>query len=129
VRDYELDPPPARLPWTGEPASTRRTHERKRDRGRVWARPRNVVVDALRHHWSLVEVTIPILLVLGLGAIGMVPDRAAIVAATIVALMELAATGAYGARRQGAGALGIIASGAIAFALGLVIAVLKFHVH
>jgi hypothetical protein len=87
------------------------------------------VVRALREHWSLVEVTIPVLLALGLGVAGLVPDRAALVVATVVALLELAGTGAYGARRQGAGAHRIAASATIALVLGLLIVVLKAFVH
>jgi hypothetical protein len=90
---------------------------------------RAAVAAAPQHHWSLVEVTIPLVLVLGLGAVGVVPDRAAIVAATVVALVELAATGAYGAIRRGAGARGIIGSGAMTLALGLTIVMLKAVVH
>ena len=90
---------------------------------------RSTVVRAMRDHWSLVEVTIPLVLILGLGAIGAVPDRAASVAATAVALVELAATGAYGAIRRGAGARGVVSSAATAFALGLAIALLKAVVH
>jgi membrane protease YdiL (CAAX protease family) len=40
------------------------------------------VAQALRDHWSLVEVVIPLLLVLGLGTIGVMPDGAALAAAT-----------------------------------------------
>jgi hypothetical protein len=63
---------------------------------------------------SLVEVVIPLVLVLGTGAIGLIPDRAALVAATAVALVELAAAGEYAAIRRGAGARGIVVSAAIA---------------
>jgi hypothetical protein len=84
---------------------------------------------ALRNHWSLVEVVIPLVLVLGLGAIGVIPDRAAVVAATVVALMELAAAGAYAAIRRGAGPRGAVASAAIALALGLVVVLLNALLH
>jgi hypothetical protein len=47
----------------------------------------------MREHWSLVEVAIPLVLVLALGAIGVIPNRAALGVATALALVELAATG------------------------------------
>jgi hypothetical protein len=87
------------------------------------------LTHALRNHWSLVEVVIPLVLVLGLGAIGVIPDRAAVVAATVVALMELAAAGAYAAIRRGAGPRGAVASAAIALALGLVVVLLNALLH
>ena len=74
-------------------------------------------------------VTIPLLLALALGAIGVIPDRTALGSATTLALMELAAAGAYAARRQGAGAAGTVASAAVALALGLLIVVLKVIIH
>ncbi len=79
---------------------------------------RGAVAGAMREHWSLVEVAIPLVLVLALGAIGVVPDRAALVVATALALVELAATGAYAAINQGAGPTGTFASAMIALALG-----------
>ena len=90
---------------------------------------RSGLAHAAREHWSLVEVVIPLVLVLGLGAIGVIPDRAAITAATIIALVELAAAGAYAAIRRGAGPRGTVASAAIALALGLVIVLLKALLH
>ena len=87
------------------------------------------IAQALRDHWSLVEVVIPLLLVLGLGAIGVIPDRAALTAATVIALVELAAAGSYAAIRHGAGARGTVVSAAIALSLGLVVVLLKVLVH
>ena len=84
---------------------------------------------AAREHWSLVEVVIPLVLVLGLGAIGVIPDRAAIAAATVIALVELAAAGGYAAIRRGAGPRGTVVSAAIALALGLVVVLLKVLLH
>ena len=52
-----------------------------------------------------------------------------IVAATVLALVELTAAGAYAAIRQDADARAVVALGAIALALGLVIALLKAFVH
>jgi hypothetical protein len=87
------------------------------------------VVQALRDHFSLVEVAIPLIGVLGLGAIGVIPDRTALVAATVLALVELAAVGGYAAIRHGAGPRGTILSAAIALALGLALVLLKGLVH
>ena len=90
---------------------------------------RSEVREALRHDWPLVEVTLPLLLVLGLGALDVVPDRAAILAATLAALVELAAAGAYAARLSGAGLRGTVVSAAIAVTLGGVVVMLKAFVH
>ena len=90
---------------------------------------RSEVREALRHDWPLVEVTLPLLLVLGLGALDVVPDRAAILAATLIALVELAAAGSYAARSSGAGLRGTIMSAAIAVTLGGAIVLLKAFVH
>lgn len=80
---------------------------------------------ALREHWSLVAVVVPLVLILGLGAIGAIPDRAAIVAATAIALVELAAAGGYAAISRGASPPQTIVSAAIALALGLLVVLLK----
>jgi hypothetical protein len=90
---------------------------------------RSEVREALRHDWPLVEVTLPLLLVLGLGALDAVPDKAAILAATLIALVELAAAGAYAARSSGAGLRGTIVSAAIAVTLGGAVVLLKAFVH
>ena len=87
------------------------------------------VVHALRDHWTLVEVAVPLIGVLGLGAIGVIPDRTALVAATVLALVELVAAGAYAAIRHGAGPRGTILSAAFALALGLALVLLKTLVH
>ena len=86
---------------------------------------RAAVAWAAREHWSLVEVAIPLVLILALGAIGVIPERAALVVATVLALAELAATGAYAAIHQGAGPAGTLASAVIALALGTSIVLLK----
>jgi hypothetical protein len=90
---------------------------------------RSEVREALRHDWPLVEVTLPLLLVLGLGVLDVVPDRAAILAATLIALVELAAAGAYAARSSGAGMRGTVVSAAIAVTLGGAVVLLKALVH
>lgn len=87
------------------------------------------VARAAREHWSLVEVAIPLVLILGLGAIGAIPERAALVAATILALVELAATGSYAAIRHGAGPGGTLLSAAFALILGLFVVLLKVLIH
>jgi hypothetical protein len=86
---------------------------------------RAAVARATRENWSLVEVAIPLVLILALGAIGVIPERAALVVATVLALAELAATGAYAAIRHGAGPAGTLASAVIALALGTSIVLLK----
>jgi hypothetical protein len=90
---------------------------------------RGAVVGAMREHWSLVEVAIPLVLVLALGAIGVIPNRAALGVATALALVELAATGAYAAISHGAGRAGALVSALIALALGASIVVLKVLIH
>ena len=90
---------------------------------------RDAVADAMRLHWSLVEVVIPLVLVLALGAIGVMPDRAALTVASIIALGELAATGGYAAIRHGAGPRATAASAATALSLGLLIVLLKVLLH
>ena len=83
----------------------------------------------LHHDWPLVEVTVPLLLLLALGVIDLVPDRAAILAATLAALVELGAAGGYAARRSGAGLRGTVVSALIAVMLGSAVVVLKALVH
>jgi hypothetical protein len=90
---------------------------------------RGAAAGAMREQWSLVEVAIPLVLVLALGAIGVIPDRAALVLATALALLELAAAGAYAAINQGAGPAGTLTSAVIALALGLSIVLLKVLIH
>lgn len=87
------------------------------------------IAGALREHWSLVAVVVPLVLVLCLGAVGAIPDRAAIVAATAVGLVELAAAGAYAAVIRGGKPPRVIVSAATALALGLLIVLLKVLVH
>jgi hypothetical protein len=87
------------------------------------------VGNALREHGSLVQAVLPLVLVLGLGAVGAVPDRAALLGATVIALVELAAAGGYAAARGGAGLRGTAVSAGIAPGLGLVIVLLKALVH
>jgi hypothetical protein len=90
---------------------------------------RSEVQAMLRHDWPLVEVTVPLVLVLALGALDVVPDRAAILVAMIAALFELGAAGAYAARTSGAGLRGTIASAVIAVILGSAVVLLKALVH
>ena len=52
---------------------------------------RSEVREVLRHDWPLVEVTVPLVLILALGALDIVPDSAASLAAMLAALVELAA--------------------------------------
>ena len=90
---------------------------------------RSDVREALRHDWPLVEVTIPLVLILALGVLDVVPDDAAVLAAMIAALVELAATGAYAARTSGAGLRATIVSAAIAVFLGGAVVMLKALLH
>ena len=94
-----------------------------------WGLTRAAVARATRENWSLVEVAIPLVLILALGAIGVIPERAALVAATVLALVELAATGAYAAIRHGAGPGGTLLSAAFALMLGLFVVLLKVLIH
>ncbi len=90
---------------------------------------RSEMREVLRHDWPLVEVTVPLVLILALGALDIVPDPAAILAAMLAALVELAAAGAYAARVGGAGLRGTVVSAAIAVALGGAVILLKVLVH
>jgi hypothetical protein len=68
-------------------------------------------------------------LILALGVLDVVPDKAAILAATLAALVELAAAGAYAARSSGAGLLGTVVSAVVAVTLGSAVVLLKALVH
>jgi hypothetical protein len=93
-------------------------------------RPQGAEVrEAIRHDWPLVEVTVPLVLILALGAIGVLADRTAVLAAMLVALVELGAAGAYAARASGARLPGIVAAAAIAVLLGSAVVLLKALVH
>ena len=97
------------------------THQRRPSRSEVR--------EALRHDWPLVEVTVPLVVILALGVIDVVPDKTAILAATLAALVELAAAGTYAARVSGAGLGGTMVSAVIAVTLGLAVVLLKALVH
>ena len=90
---------------------------------------RSDVREALRHDWPLVEVTVPLVLILALGMLDLVSDRAAVLAATLAVLVELLAAGAYAARASGAGVWGTLASALIAVALGGAVVLLKALLH
>ena len=90
---------------------------------------RSEVREAVRHDWPLVEVTLPLVVILALGAIGVVSDKTAILAATLAALVELAAAGTYAARASGAGLGGTVVSAVIAVTLGSALVLLKTLVH
>jgi hypothetical protein len=96
-----------------------------RDMSQEQTMTRAEVAHAMRGNLSLIEVVIPLLFVLGLGEIGVIADTAAIIAATVIATVELAGAGGYAASRHGAGPWGVIASAAIGMALGLVVVLLK----
>ena len=90
---------------------------------------RSEVREALRHDWPLVEVTVPLVVILALGVIGVVSDKAAILAAMLAALVELAAAGGHAARVSGAGPGGTVVSAVIAVTLGSAVVLLKALVH
>ena len=90
---------------------------------------RSEVREALRHDWPLVEITVPLVLILALGVLDVVPDKASIIAATLAALVELAAAGAYAARTSGAGLRGAVMSAVVAVTLGSAVVLLKALVH
>jgi hypothetical protein len=90
---------------------------------------RSEISEAFRHDWPLVEVTVPVVLILASGAIDVVPDRAAILAATLLALLELAAAGGYAARESSAGTPAVVLSAVIAVMLGSAVVLLKAFVH
>ena len=86
---------------------------------------RAAVAHAMSEHWPLIEVIIPLLLVLGLGALHVIGETAAIVAATVMATVELGSAGGYAAFRRGATTWGVIAWAATGMTLGVVVVVLK----
>ena len=90
---------------------------------------RSEVREALRHDWPLVEVTVPLVLILALGALDVLADKTAILAATLAVLVELVGAGAYAARVSGAGLPGTVASALIAVTLGGTVVLLKALVH
>jgi hypothetical protein len=90
---------------------------------------RSELREVFRHDWPLVQVTVPLVLILAAGGLEVVPDKAAILAATLAALVELAAAGAYAARRSGAGVRGTVVSAVTAVALGSAVVLLKAFVH
>jgi hypothetical protein len=90
---------------------------------------RSTVRAAFRHDWPLVEVTAPLVLILAMGALDVLADKTAILAATLAVLAELGAAGAYAARASGAGVRGTIASALIAVTLGGAVVLLKTVVH
>ena len=96
-----------------------------RDMSQAQKVTRAEVVRSVRENWSLIEVVIPLLFVLGLGGIEAIGDTAAIVAATVVAAVELAAAGGYAAFRHGASPRGVIASAAGGLTLGVIVVLLK----
>jgi hypothetical protein len=59
------------------------------------------IAQALRDRWALVQVVIPVVLVLALGASGAIPDGTALAAATAIALIDLPPQAAM--RRSGMG--------------------------
>ena len=85
--------------------------------------------EVLRHDWPLVEVTLPLVVILSLGAVDLIKDTTAVVLAMFAALLELGTSGAYVARSSGAGFLRTVASAVIAVALGGVVVLLKALVH
>jgi hypothetical protein len=90
---------------------------------------RSEMRKALRHDWPLVEVTVPLVLILALGALDVVADKTAILATTLAVLVELATSGAYAAHASGAGLRGTLASALIAVTLGGAVVLLKAVVH
>jgi hypothetical protein len=90
---------------------------------------RSEVRSVLRHDWPLVEVTVPLVLILALGVLDVVGDKAAILAATLAALVELAIVGAYSARLSGAALRWTVVSAIVAVTLGSGVVLLKALVH
>ena len=83
------------------------------------------VAQSARENWSLIEVVIPLVLVLGLGAADVIPNTAAIVVATVLTALELASAGGYAAIKHGATARAAVASAAGGLTLGVVVVLLK----
>lgn len=85
--------------------------------------------ELMRHDWPLVEVAVPLVLVLALGAVGVIADRTAVTLAVGLALAELALVGAYAAATSGARPPGVVLSSAVAVALGSIVVLLKALAH
>lgn len=85
--------------------------------------------DVMRHDWPLVEVAMPLVLVLTLGAVGLIADRTAVLLAVALALVELALVGAYAAATSGARPPVVVLSSAVAVALGSIVVLLKALAH
>ena len=90
---------------------------------------RSEVRSVLRHDWPLVEATVPLVLILALGVLDVMDDETAILAATVVALVELAGAGAYSARASGAALRWTVLSAIVAVSLGSAVVLLKTLVH
>lgn len=85
--------------------------------------------EVLRHDWPLVEVTLPLVAILLLGALDILGDTTAVLFAVLAALLELGTSGAYAARSSGAGVPMTVVSALVAVALGGAVVVLKAFVH
>lgn len=85
--------------------------------------------EVMRHDWPLVEVALPLVLVMMLGAVGVLADRMAVALAVGLALTELALVGAYAAATSGARLPTVVLSSAVAVALGSVVVLLKALAH
>ncbi len=83
------------------------------------------IAHALKENWSLIEVVIPLLLVLGLGELHVISDTAAVLTATVIAAVELGAAGGYAAARHGASPRVVAAAAAAGMGLGLLVVALK----
>lgn len=97
-------------------------------RGDSWP-TRSEAREVLRHDWPLVEVTIPLVGVLLLGAVDILGDTTAVLLAVLAALLELGTSGAYAARSSGAGVPMTVVSALVAVALGGAVVLLKTLVH
>ncbi len=87
------------------------------------------VGEILRHDWPLVAVALPLVGVLLLGAVDILRDQTAVLLALLLALAELAVSGAWAARASGAGVGGTALSAVVAVALGTAVVLLKAFVH
>ena len=98
-------------------------------RGRPWP-TRAEAREVLRHDWPLVEVTIPLVLILLLGALDIARRHDGGPRSRCWRpSLELGTSGAYAARSSGAGVPMTIVSALVAVALGGAVVLLKALVH
>ncbi|MFL5819820.1 MAG: hypothetical protein ACJ76S_03965 [Solirubrobacteraceae bacterium] len=83
----------------------------------------------MRQEWPIMQAAVPALVVLGLGWVGVLSDRAAINLAIAVGVVALSGWGFVIGRRSGLSRLGTVGAVVLNGAFGLAIVALKVIVH